>query len=58
MDDLAGSITDGRFHEQKVHRIDTRTWQKFFGGRFIGYAIFFCMHLWVLTYHGIEFTLS
>ena len=26
MDDLAGSITDGRFHEQKVHHIDTKTW--------------------------------
>lgn len=27
MDDLAGSITDGRFHEQKVNHIDTKTWQ-------------------------------
>ena len=27
MDDLAGSITDGRFHEQKVHHIDTKTWR-------------------------------
>lgn len=56
MDDLAGSITDGRFHEQKVHHIDTRTWQKILWGKVHRLCNFFvcicgCSHIMALNSH-------